>query len=323
MTSPRSVTTAAPRVSVVVPAFNCERYLGTALESILAQSGPALEIVVVDDGSTDGTPDVAQHFVATAPPGTVSLHRQANCGSAAARNRGLALTRGSLIAFLDADDVWLPDKLAVQLRFLAAHPHHGMVCSRWQVQHDDFDTTSIPSVDAAECTPDLDGWLYPTLFLSCKVWTSTVVMRRSLADAVGTFDTSLKRGQDYDYWLRASRLTRIARLSCVTAIYRIHHQSVTRTPQKENYEYQVLRKNVQSGPHSDTHSGSLTRRVVRVRLSQAWRNYWFEHYQAGSFRYCFRGALQMIRWTPWEAGAWVAAARTAFIPLLRHSPRRS
>ena len=107
----------APLVSCVVPVFNGERHLAAAIDSILAQRHRPLEVVVVDDGSTDGSAAVAEAY---GEP--VRVLRLPNAGPPAARNAGVAQARGELVAFLDADDLWEPDKLTVQLEHLAAHP---------------------------------------------------------------------------------------------------------------------------------------------------------------------------------------------------------
>jgi glycosyltransferase involved in cell wall biosynthesis len=110
-----------PLVSVIIPVYNGERYLAEAVQSVLAQTYAPVEIIVVDDGSTDGTADVAKHF---AP---VQYVRQANSGVSAARNRGLELARGEFLAFLDADDLWVADKLARQTEAFTTDPQLDMV----------------------------------------------------------------------------------------------------------------------------------------------------------------------------------------------------
>jgi glycosyltransferase involved in cell wall biosynthesis len=106
-----------PLVSCIVPVFNGERYLAEALDSVLGQTYRALEVIVVDDGSTDGTPAVVRTFGAR-----VRCVTQPNAGLAAARNRGLAAATAELVAFLDADDLWLPEKIACQMERFRAHP---------------------------------------------------------------------------------------------------------------------------------------------------------------------------------------------------------
>ncbi len=113
---PTRATQSAPLISCIVPVFNGERYLAEALESIFAQTHRPIEIIVIDDGSTDGTPDVAARFKSS-----IKYIRQTNAGPPAARNRGLSEAESDFIAFLDADDLWHPEKLARQLRQFETH----------------------------------------------------------------------------------------------------------------------------------------------------------------------------------------------------------
>src|SRR5690606_20987586 len=116
-------------VSVVIPAYNVGPHIAEAIESVLAQDYPQVEIVVVDDGSKDDTAEV----VATRYP-QVSLIRKENGGAATARNAGIRAARGEFVAFLDADDIWLPGKLTAQIDYLRAHPDVAMNCtgfSQW------------------------------------------------------------------------------------------------------------------------------------------------------------------------------------------------
>jgi glycosyltransferase involved in cell wall biosynthesis len=116
----------APATSVVIPVYNGAAFLGEAIASALGQDLPPLEIIVVDDGSTDETAAVAAGFSG------VKYLRQDNAGVATARNTGIAAARGELYALLDADDVWLPEKLRLQTEHLLAHPDEGAVCALYQ-----------------------------------------------------------------------------------------------------------------------------------------------------------------------------------------------
>lgn len=111
------------RVSVVVPAYNAEVFIRETLDSILAQTRPVDEVVVVDDGSTDDTIEIVNSFASAG----VRIVQQQRQGPSAARNRGIAETSGELVAFLDADDLWMPDKIEKQIAYLVAHPECGMV----------------------------------------------------------------------------------------------------------------------------------------------------------------------------------------------------
>ena len=114
---------ALPLVSVVMPAYNAGPYIEQAIRSVLEQDYPNIELIVVDDGSKDGTPEAVEALFGD----RVRVLRQKNGGPAAARNLGIRASNGTLLAFLDADDVWLPGKLQAQVSYMLAHPDIGLV----------------------------------------------------------------------------------------------------------------------------------------------------------------------------------------------------
>lgn len=208
-----------PRVSVVIPTYNRAGLLREALESVRAQDVPDVEIIVVDDGSIDGTPGVVNGF------GGVVYLRQPNQGVAAARNAGLARATAPLIAFLDSDDRWLPGKLKTQLAFLDAHPDVGLLYARLWSYH-----LSRPN------DKRLDPYVEPaTTFAELlngpnTVTTSTVIARRRCFDEVGVFNPSLRAAEDHELWLRIFRRFRVEFLDEVLAEYRRHGDSINTEP---------------------------------------------------------------------------------------------
>lgn len=187
----------APLVSVVIIAYNCAEYVSHAIQSVLEQTWSQLEVIVVDDGSTDTTGDVAQR---TSDP-RLRYVRQANKGPNAARNEGIRHARGQLIAFLDCDDWWLPEKLEKQVAKVSDDPEIGLVYSL------------AIRVDASGREGDrfdaiVEGRVLDRLLLgNCIAGSasSAMVTRRAI-DAVGTFDESLHYAEDWEYWIRiASR----------------------------------------------------------------------------------------------------------------------
>jgi glycosyltransferase involved in cell wall biosynthesis len=191
---------AEPLVSVVVGAFEAERHIAAALESALAQDYESLEVIVVDDGSTDATADIARGY-------DVRLIQQANGGQGAAKNTGVAAASGSLIAFLDADDLWAPRKVSRQVAVLAAEPQAAGVLVR-------LETLLEPGLPHPEWLPRSREypWFPPSSWL----------LRREALDAIGPFDeTSV--GPDFDWMLRArdGGLT-FAIVSEVLGTYRMH-----------------------------------------------------------------------------------------------------
>lgn len=192
----------ATTVSVVIPTYNRKRYLPEALASIWAQTRPADEIIVVDDGSTDGTAAELQKLRRP-----MTYLRQENAGPSAARNRGLRAARSEWVAFLDSDDLWLPDKLRVQLDFLHDHPRVDFAFGT-QVNLRDGVADAVPEILNAGVYRELqqargDVRNFFTLLLRTNpIPTSSVIFRRTRLPAVGYFDERFWRCEDLDLWLR-------------------------------------------------------------------------------------------------------------------------
>ena len=225
-----------PSVSVIIPSFNASALLPDAIESVLRQSAGIPEIIVVDDGSTDATAEVVRQFRAR-----IHYIRQPNAGAAAARNSGISRATGQFIAFLDADDWWHPSKLEHQLRHLSSCSHCGAVYAHWCVCATPLDTQWQSALkttqDPQSCGVATvhSGWLYHELLLDSVIHTSSVLFRRSTVDRVGPFREDLLRGQDLEYWLRASRQVQIHRLDAVLSAYREHGESATGRPTETKF----------------------------------------------------------------------------------------
>ncbi len=183
-----------PNVSVIIPAYNCARYLPSTIESVLKQTYRDLEIVVVDDGSTDGTEAVLQSFGSS-----VRYLKGCHKGPAAARNHGIQASGGDYVAFLDADDWWLPEKLQQQLAEFEKDEAVGMVFSDVQVHFDDG--TEIASFLSSRPLAS-GGYVFDQYIKSKFILTSTVIVRRSCLERVGLFDESMLSLEDCDLLLR-------------------------------------------------------------------------------------------------------------------------
>lgn len=195
-------------VSVVIPVYNGEAFIGRAIDSVLRQTHPARQIIVVNDGSSDRTLEVLEAFGEH-----VSVITTPNRGASSARNRGIAACTSSLIAFLDADDVWEDDKLERQVRFLARQPDAGLCCCDYVVD-DDGPPRSHYTYVQQEIQSPVEQWGrqgLSTLATSNFIGTaSAVLVRRSLLQRVGVFDTSYRQAEDYDLWIRCALSARIA-----------------------------------------------------------------------------------------------------------------
>lgn len=272
----------APLVTVIIPAYNCAKYITETLSSLFCQDYPNIEIVVVNDGSKDNTLDILKRY-----GDKIVVIDQPNAGAPGARNTGIRAARGEFIAFCDADDIWARQKVRSQVGYLNEHPNIGMVFCDWHVwEPDDTGRFSIPDsfglpASAQEIDLENSGWVYHKLLLDCICLTSTVMFRKETIAKVGLFDTSLWNGDDYDYWLRTSRITEIHKLKSKLVLYRILPQSVARTPTRIHYEYEVLRNAITrwgtSGPNGEQNEP----KAMRDRLARLRFGFGYLHFNSG------------------------------------------
>ena len=184
-----------PRVSVIIPTYNCARYLGRAIDSVCAQTYTDYEILVVDDGSTDDTKDVALPYSQR-----VTYLCQQNQGVSAARNHAVSKASGELLAYLDADDMWYPEKLEKQVAFLDAHRECGMVHSEMSVINEQDEILHVRFYEETKRSVP-QGYCMQQLLMRCHIQPLTVVERRSSFDRVGGFDERLLAAEDYLHWI--------------------------------------------------------------------------------------------------------------------------
>ena len=199
-------------VSVIVPCHDAARYIDEALASVAAQGVPDLEVLVIDDGSTDDSAAVAARH-----GGAVRVHSQPNAGAAAARNRGLELARGALVAFLDADDVWTPNSLGDRLAALDAEPDAGYAAGLVQ----QFVSPDFPAESRSHLAEFVE--------VSAGRVAGGMLVRRSVIESVGHFDAAYRSGEVIDWVARADAAgVRAALVPRVVLRRRIHAANSTR-----------------------------------------------------------------------------------------------
>lgn len=203
-----------PKVSIILPTFNRERFIGAAIESVLQQTFEDFELIIVDDGSTDRTPKIVSQYRSE----KVKYLWQPNYGRSIARNNGLAAALGAYVSFLDSDDLYLPDKLALEVAFLDTFPEIGMVYTSAYC----IDETGNRLEHKYKATAS--GWIYNEIafFLPVTVTLPTVMARREVFDRVGGFDESMERFEDTDMWRRIAKEYQIGALSEYTCLLRTH-----------------------------------------------------------------------------------------------------
>ena len=224
-----------PDVSVIIPTYNRANLLSAAIESVLAQTYSDYELLIVDDGSTDNTRDVVLSYT---DPRIRYLHKN-NGGLASARNFGLREAQGRYVAFLDDDDLYLPDKLAIQVNFLDAHPDVGWVNAGYLAT--DMQGNVLEEVRPWLSYSDLgvETWLF-----ACPAVVHAVQVRREWLEHIGGFDDHFRASEDWDAWLR------LAYAGCtmqwveeIVCVYRFHGDNMVRAVQaKSERNIEVLLK---------------------------------------------------------------------------------
>jgi len=199
-------------ISVIIPTYNCDKYICEALDSVLHQTYSDYEIIVIDDGSTDTTREIIENKFQT-----VRYYYVENNGVAAARNLGILMAQGELIAFLDADDKWLPEKLEKQVALFEANKNVSMVFT----ENYFFNEQGISEFSANKKIRLMHGNIVRNIFLNSYVVTSTVMVRRSVFDHVGMFEEELSVAEDDNMWMRIGFKYGIALLDEKLVMYRM------------------------------------------------------------------------------------------------------
>ena len=228
-----------PKVSIIIPAYNAARYIKEAVDSALAQTYPSVEVVVIDDGSTDDTKRILEPYIGA---GKIKYVYQTNKGLAGARNTGIKNSSGEFIAFLDADDLFLPEKVAAQARVLEENRGYGVCYS--DLTH--FTDTNPPTFFRHRYSYS-SGNVFRELLKKQFINPLTVMARRSLFDEYGCFDEALRRSEDWDLWLRwAHAGVRFYYLPKVLAQYRIRSagnlSAIESEPEMKEKNFEVFRR---------------------------------------------------------------------------------
>jgi cellulose synthase/poly-beta-1,6-N-acetylglucosamine synthase-like glycosyltransferase len=296
-------------VAVVLPCYNAEPHLQRALDSVFVQTYPDFHVYAVDDGSTDRTAKILESNAHRC-----SFLSQPNAGPAAARNRAIRMSDSPFLAFLDADDEWMPHKLEHQIALLKHDSTLGMVCSGCLPVEARSENRANP---IANSTP-LSGRLFQNLVLNCFVFTPTVVVRRRCLEQVGLFDESLPVCEDFNLWLRIAARWQVAFMPVPLAVTykRPASLSASISPEKRLKAGVAALTNVQSAcpDLSPAESDAL-----RIALAE-------RHYFHGSFllatganRHSRRSLISALKLQPTR---WKALAKLGLSFLPTGSPKR-
>lgn len=237
-----------PLISVVIPAFNAEKYLEEALESIIKQNYGLLEIILIDDGSTDKTAKIAQNFL-----NNITYIYQENSGPAVARNKGIKIAKGEYITFLDADDLWPSTTLKNQLKFLQKYPDSEIVLGRTQFIKYDSDKLLFEKIGE------------PRFFLNL----GSAIYHKSVFEQVGLLDENLTYSEDIDWFNRAREQNiKIIKHQEIVLFYRQHEHNMTNNKSTEELAImKVLKKSLNRRRKSQQISSNQLPKINDTKLN--------------------------------------------------------
>ena len=283
------------RASLIIPTFNHARFVGAAIDSALAQTVSAFEVIVVDDGSTDETPAVLARYA-----GRVRVLRQENRGLSAARNAGLAAAHGTFVSFLDADDVMAPTKLTAQLEVLERSHAIGWTYCDVLMETVATGATARASERFGYASRTLDGWLFPELIHGNFIPAIAPLVRRTALEVAGGFDERLTALEDWDMWLRLSLIAEARYTPAVLVTYRIRPGGMSEDRARmDRNRFLVLDKINRTRPVALESLGNVGRRIIADTHNWLGK----EAYASRDWREARRRFAASVVTVPWQREA--------------------
>jgi glycosyltransferase involved in cell wall biosynthesis len=278
----------SPMFSIVMPLYNHARYVEQALASVVAQTRTDWELLVVDDGSTDGSGQIADRFASR--DRRITVTHQANAGPAMARHVAHGLAAGHWIAYLDSDDIWFPEALAHYAAYISAHPEVSFLFGYAHRLNDDSTITEHTGESLGQPASTAD--LFDRMFLPCL----SVCHRRELLDRGGGLDCRLRNAEDYDLYLRMSLHVQLEPIGQPTGLRRRHTTNLSdRTGYSRFMQAEVLRRFAeQYGRQAGLDPRRIGRRLSRIYGSAARQYFEEKRYRSA------RGAAAMARQYQWN-----------------------
>jgi glycosyltransferase involved in cell wall biosynthesis len=306
-----------PRVSVIIPTFNCRRFLGQAIESVFAQSYTDYEIIVADDGSTDDTREIEARY-----EGKITYLYQSNRGPSSARNLALSKASGEFIAYLDADDMWYPQKLETQVAFLKTHRDCGFVHSDFatidetdRVIRRRFNHEPSREVPQGACMMDL--------LRRCHIQIPTVVERHECLRKIGQFDERIKGVEDYNRWiLLAMEGFRLGYIDEALAMYRWTPGSVSSSERRMSEGFLMMFEMLLREKSLAARCGEKAVDIVRNRLYTFQRHLAYLDRVEGHPDHARRRLLSLIREWPLRTELYLDLLKSVAPPVLAAKLRR-
>ena len=296
------------KVSILMPVYNGSQYLSEAIKSALAQTYKNIELLIVNDGSTDNSADIIRPFLKDS---RVIYIEQKNAGVASARNTAIKKARGKYIGFLDQDDLWLPNKLSTQIKFLETNKEIAFVHSRQGYIQTDGAPIHTYSKDWVS---DLHGKCFTELFKRNRIAVLTVLLRKSVIDDIGFFNETVSRADDYELWLRICSKYSIGFQDKNLALYRCHDKNASHDYIKmEQAELNALEtlynKNKEAFIFID--KNILNNRFSKLHTEVANGFFWQKHNYSFALRHYLKALyFKPIDWKNIKQSFWCLLSKT-------------
>lgn len=265
--------TQSEKVSVIIPAYNEEQHIAQSIKSVLHQTYPCEEIIILDDGSTDDTETIVKRF----EDSSIRYIYQDNQGVCQTRNRAIEEAKYSLIAWLDADDFWMPEKMEKQIAQVKDHPESGMYYSDYRKV--DHEGEELPHRRQNRTTPS--GWIFRDLFKRNVIQPSTTLIRKECYEDVGMYNDDLQRCWDYEMWLRIALKYKISGCSDQLSNYRIIEDRMSTNRKKSRGAIIKLLKNMyQSAKGTEQ---EVSRKLLHKRLNKQYYKIARKQHKKGNY----------------------------------------
>ncbi len=289
-------------VSIIVPTFNDKKFVSDALNSIFAQSYTDYEVIVVDGGSTDGTLEILKQY-----EGKITLFRQKGRGVSQAKNEAIGRAKGEYITFLDADDLWYPEKLKIQVEFLNTHPEYGFCSS--DVDFFNEEGIFIKGAIRQEKNPR-SGQVFDELFRNNFISSATIFLRRECFDKAGLFNERIFYAEDTDMWLRIAKYFQLGYIPRSLAKYRVHAQART---QQFDKHYGSMEQIYRSLINDDPRYFSKRKLLIRNVYYNLYRRWAYRYFEVKEYRLARKIYLKAIKHQPLNFICWKYTLST-FLP---------
>lgn len=285
--------------SIVIPAYNAEKYIRETIDSALAQTYKNKEIIVVDDGSTDRTPEILEEYGSK-----ILVVRQSNKGSAGACNAGVAVASGVWVCFLDADDIWLPEKLSLQIK----------CCGKNVISHTDsvcFGDAVVGEIRRSSFEPPYSGRVLEELLVINFISKSTVMMRRDIFNQYGGFDESYVTCEDWPFWIRVCADHELGYLPEPVVRYRVHLKSKSMLSRRTL----IARLRIINAAFTPGGAAQSLPHLRRKALASAYQVTCHYASESGDWPFALNCSLHALWYEPFSARAWKSLAKSALIPV--------